>query len=209
VKEEDDQDIIRSKSAALSATPTSEQSPAGNLQAGPFISDLPMRPQFAHPIIPELPTQAHQFVEGPGMGVQSQQSVNPANGNMPLDMVQSPHDTSRRPSIFSDYASPGTNGIYPQQWQPGSSTANTSPMYAYTTTQTNSTQPSFVNHGVPLNQGSAFMGTSFEGSPRPSYDGGSNPMFRANELSQTPVAHSEGYNYLPPDNHHGSRNHMS
>ncbi|KAI9167492.1 hypothetical protein HJFPF1_03620 [Paramyrothecium foliicola] len=218
VKEEDDQEITRGRSAAL-ATPTSEQSPVSSLHTGPFINDLPMRPQFSHPIMPDMSTQHAHFVEGTGIPVQTQPPVNSGNGGLPLDMVQSPHDTSRRPSIFSDYASPGASNIYPQQWQPGSTTANTSPLYAYTTAQASTQQPSFVNSAVPMGHGQAFMATNFEGSPRPSYDPTANAMFRANELGQASVSHTEGYNYLPHDNRGlrvvpqgvdpASRNHLS
>jgi hypothetical protein len=203
VKREGGIETPRGNSTALSTDTTPEPRAAASIQASAYMNDLPLRQQYAHPIVPDLSGQGHHFVEGTGLTAQSQQPVNHGAGGMPMDLVQSPQDASRRPSIFSDYASPGTS-MYPQQWQPSSSTGN----YAYSATQPSNAHPPFVNHGMPLNQGPTFMSPGFEGSSRAGYDGAGGSMFRANELSHAPSAHSEGYSYLPNDSH-PPRNHMS
>ncbi|KAF4503882.1 hypothetical protein G6O67_008818 [Ophiocordyceps sinensis] len=199
--EEQPHDLQRSKPAAthcLVHTPTTAPANGHSLHGGPapYMGDLPVRGTPFHPpmIQTEMTPQQHSFVES----VNEQSAVSAGGGPLGLDLVASPHDTSRRPSVFSEYASPSGGNIYSQQWQQSSAGSNAPSMYAYTAQQAPTQQPAFVNQTVQISPGQPFMTNSFEGSPRPEYDTNGNGIFRAADLTQAPVSQQQGY-YVPSD----------
>lgn len=212
IKDEEEHDVQRSKPAVTNCivhTPTTAPSNGHTLHGGPgpFMGDLPVRGTPFHPpmIQTELAPPQHAFVESAGIPVNDQAAVNAGGGGaLTLDLVTSPHDTSRRPSVFSEYASPGGGNLYPQQWQQSSAGPSASPMYAYTAQQPAPQQPAFVNQTVQMNPGQPFMASSFEGSPRPEYDANGNPIFRAGDMPPAPVNQQQGY-YVPNDGRGGLR----
>ncbi|KAK5988914.1 hypothetical protein PT974_10411 [Cladobotryum mycophilum] len=208
-KDEEDHDLSRSKASvihALPSTATIEPGSATNLRGNTFLNDMSVRnSQFPPPMITDITTQQHSFVEGGGLSVHATQPVTTAGAPIPLDMVASPHDnTGRRPSVFSEYASPATN-LYPQQWSQASTGATASPMYPYATQQATPQSTTFVSPAVPMNPNQSFMTSSFEGSPRTEYDPNSNTIFRASDLPQAPVNQQQGYGYTLPDDGRGMR----
>lgn len=179
---------LRTDSATLSGIPTEA-----------FIGELPMRgSQFHPPMMNDLASQ-HSFVDSGNMPVHSQAGVAATGSSLSLDLVQSPHDASRRASVFSDFPSPGGNNMYPQQWQASSNAASASPMYAYATQQQNMEPGTFVSSGVPMDPNQSFMTTPFEEAPRPGYSGGQNGIFRPEEMPPGTVAQASGYNYVTND----------
>lgn len=218
-KEEDDHEVPRPKvntqqqqqqqQHCVVQTPTTGPSSAQSLHGGhgPFIGELPVRGTSFNPtMLPaDLASQPHTFVDSSGITVTDQATVTAPNGALTLDMVTSPHDTSRRASVFSEYTSPGGSNIYAQQWQQtGSTGPGQASMYAYTPAPNNAQQPPFMSQSVPMNTNQPFMGGTFEGSPRPEYDANGAPMFRTGEISHTPVNQAQSY-YVPNDNRNGLR----
>ena len=213
IKDEEDHDVHRSKPVVthcIVQPPTTAPANGHGLHggsSGPFMGDLPVRGTPFHPptIQTELAPQQHAFVESTGISVNDQATVNPGGGGaLGLDLVTSPHESSRRPSVFSEYTSPGGGGLYSQQWQQSSAGTNASPMYAYTAQQPAPQQPAFINQAVQMNPGQPFMTNSFEGSPRTEYDANGHPMFRTGDLPLGPVNQQQGY-YMPSDGRGGLR----
>lgn len=206
IKDEEQQhDLQRTKPATthcLVHTPTTAPTNGHGLHGGsaPYMGDLPVRGTPFHPpmIQTEMAPQQHSFVESGGMPVSEQSAVSAGSGPLGLDLVASPHDTSRRPSVFSEYASPGSGSMYSQQWQQTSAGPNAPSMYAYTAQQAPSQQPAFVGQTVQISPGQPFMASSFEGSPRTEYDTNGNALFRAADLPHAPVGQQQGY-YVPGD----------
>ncbi|EGX89113.1 kinesin, putative [Cordyceps militaris CM01] len=162
-----------------------------------FIGDLPMRgSQFQPPMMNEIAPQ-HNYVDNGPMQVHGQAGVS-ATSNLTIDLVPSPHDVSRRPSVFSDFPSPGST-MYSQQWQASSNGTNGSPMYAYAAQPPNIEAGPFVSPGVPMDPSQSFMTTSFEDAPRPGYTASQQGMFRQDEMSQSNVAQTTSYNYVTND----------
>ncbi|KAM3509080.1 hypothetical protein MY10362_000789 [Beauveria mimosiformis] len=163
-----------------------------------FIGDLPMRgSQFQPPMMNEM-TPQHNHVDNGSMQVHSQAGVSATSSNLTLDLVPSPHEVSRRPSVFSDFPSPGGT-IYSQQWQTSSNGTNGSPMYAYAAQQPSMEAGPFVSPGVPMDPNQTFMTTSFEEAPRPGYSAGQPSIFRPDDMSQGNVAQASGYSYVTND----------
>lgn len=179
---------VRTDSATLSGLPGES-----------LIGELPMRgSQFQPPMMGEM-TPQHSFVDDSAMQVHGQAGVAATGSNLTLDLVPSPHDVSRRPSVFSDFPSPGGN-MYSQQWQQASSNGSTgSPMYAYAAQQQNMEPGTFVSAGVPMDPNSSFMSTTFEEAPRPGYNAAQSGMFRADEMPSSSVGQAAGYNYVTND----------
>lgn len=208
IKDEDDHDA-RSKPLAAQCLPhptSSEPSSATSIRPPTFINDMTVRANaFPTSMIAEIPPQQHTYVEGGTMSVHSGQPVaTTAAANIALDMVASPHD-SRRPSVFSDYASPGGN-LYSQQWPQASTTTNASTMYPYSQQQA-ATQPTpFVGSGVSMTANQPFIASSFEAPHRNEYDQNGNPIFRSGDLSQAPpVNQQQGYGYAMSNDARGMR----
>lgn len=215
IKDEEDHELQRSKAGAgqghsMAHAATTAASNGHGLHGGPFMGDLPVRGTPFHPpmIQTDMASQQHSFVENGGLQVSDQGSVSGGSGGLTIDMVASPHDASRRPSVFSDYASPGGGALYHQPWQPSSAGPSSSSMYAYTGQQGGAPAPAFVGQAaVQLGAGPAFMAGSFEAPPRPDYDGGAaaaGAMFRAGDLQPAPVGQQQGY-YVPGDGRGGLR----
>ncbi|KID89318.1 Ydr124wp-like protein [Metarhizium guizhouense ARSEF 977] len=214
-KDEEDHELQRPKANTQHhcavQTPTTGPGSAQTLHGGhgPFTGELPVRGHSFNPsMLPaDIPSQPHTFMDSNGITVTDQASVTAPSGPLALDMVTSPHDTSRRPSVFSEYASPGGGNMYAQQWQqpqPGSTGPGQGSMYAYTPTQGNPQQPPYIGQGVPMNPNTPFIGGSFEGSPRPEYEANGPPIFRTGDMPHAPVNQSQGY-YVPNDGRSGLR----
>ncbi|KAF7558703.1 hypothetical protein G7046_g5458 [Stylonectria norvegica] len=188
----------------LPSSPTTDQGSGTGLHGAPFLDNLPVRnTQYAPAMMQEMAPEQHTFVEGHGMPVNDQNPVHGAAGNLTLDMgVPSPHDASRRPSLYNtpaDYTGQSGPAMYTQQWQqPGSTAPHTSSMYTFTQQQANPSTASYVSPGVPMNQNQHYMGNSFDGLSR-GYDPNHAAMFRPGGVPQ-PVLHPpQGYNYVPHD----------
>ena len=174
---------------------------------GSFMGDLPVRGTPFNPNIlpgemqPQAQAQAqtqphHSFVDSSAIAVNDPTgAMAAATGSLTLDMVQSPHDNSRRPSVFSEYASPGGTTMYAQPWQqPGSGGPGSSAVYSFTPAQNGPAQGSFMGHGMPMNTSQSFMGGSFEGSPpRQEFDANGAPIFRGGEMSHHQMNQQQGY----------------
>ncbi|TFB00902.1 Uncharacterized protein CCMA1212_007293 [Trichoderma ghanense] len=203
IKDEDDHDG-RSKPLAAQCLPhptASEPSSASSIRPPTFLNNA-----YAPPMIAEIPPQQHTFVEGGTMSVHSGQPVTTtAATNMALEMVPSPHDASRRPSVFSEYASPGGN-LYSQQWPQGSTTTNASTMYPYAQQQPPAQPAPFVASGVSITPNQSFIANSFEAPHRSEFDQNVNPIFRSGDLPQAPaVNQQQGYGYAMPSDARGLR----
>lgn len=186
--------VVRTDAATLS-----------NMPGDGFIGELPMRgSQFQPPMMNDMGSQ-HSFVDGGPMQVHGQNGVGSGGSSLTLDMVPSPHDASRRPSVFSDFPSPGGGNLYAQQWQPGTSGQSGSPMYAYGSQQQGMDGAPFVPQGVPMNANQSFMSNSSfdEGTSRHAFDATQSGLFRTDDLSQTAVGQASGYNYLSSDGRGG------
>ncbi|GAB0135833.1 hypothetical protein EsDP_00004156 [Epichloe bromicola] len=215
-KEEDDNDIprpnkVNAQQQCVVQTPTTGPTATQPLHGGhgPFMSELPVRGNsYNSAMVPaEISNQPHTFVDNGGITVTDQTAVTAPNPALTLDMVSSPHDTSRRPSVFSEYASPVGNNMYGQQWQQSASTGPTqTPMYSYAPPQGNPPQASFINQTVPMNPNQTFMGSSFEEPGRPEYDANGPSMFRTGGISHVSatVNQQAGY-YVPGDGRSGLR----
>ncbi|CAM1502993.1 Fc.00g077690.m01.CDS01 [Cosmosporella sp. VM-42] len=207
-RDEDEQDTSPAKPSVthgLMQASTTDHSSTATLHSSSFLGDLPVRgSQYPPPMMQEMAPEQHSFVEGSGLPVNGQAQVHANGGNLGLDMgVPSPHDNSRRPSLFSaaqaDYSNQGANSMYTQQWQPGSTAPNTSSMYTFTQQQTNQPQGSFGNPTVPMNQSQAYLGSSFDGLTRTNYDPNQSSLFRSTGVPQQPVHPSQTYNYMSHD----------
>ncbi|KOS18982.1 Uncharacterized protein ESCO_001154 [Escovopsis weberi] len=204
-RDDEDHGGPRSKPApaqGLQHTATIENGPAPTLRGNAYLGDISVRnTQFAQPMMADMAAQQHSFVENGGISVHAAQPVTSAGASsMPLDLVASPHDnTGRRPSVYSEYASPGTS-MYPQQWStPATGASAPPPMYPYAAQQAASQPASFVSQPVTMSSSQTFMSSPFEGSARSEYDPSANAMFRASELPQAPVSQQQGYGYTLPD----------
>jgi hypothetical protein len=213
LKDEDDLEMQRPKVNAQqhcvvqppTTGPGSAQQPLHGGH-GPFMGELPVRgTSFNGAMLPaDMSSQPHTFVDSNGITVTDQATVTAPNGALTLDLVTSPHDSSRRPSVFSEYASPGGGNLYTQQWQQtGSTGPGQAPMYAYTPTQGNQ-QPPFMGQTVPIGANQQYIGGTFEGSPRPEYDTNGAPIFRTGDMSHASVNQQQGY-YVPNDGRSGLR----
>ncbi|KAG6021053.1 hypothetical protein E4U41_002632 [Claviceps citrina] len=197
-----------SATATATATATTTQ-PLAHGGHGPFMSELPVRGNSYNSAMmtAEMSTQPHTLMDNGGITVTDQTAVTAPNPALTLDMVSSPHDTSRRPSAFSEYASPVANNLYGQQWQQaGSGGPTQTSLYSYTPPQGNPPQASFIGQAVQMNAGQSFMGNSFEESERPEYDPNGASMFRTGDMphAAATVSQQTGY-YVPGDGRSGLR----
>lgn len=173
-------------------TPNTGHSPATNPHSGSFLNELPMRGSQQHPpsaVLQDMGSHHHGFVEN---GI----PVNAPGANLGVDMVPSPQDASRRPSVYSDYGGVGNNSMYTQHWQPPTTSSDAQSLYA---NQTNSQPQPFVQP-VSVNHPQSYVPSTFvETMPRQGYDPNHNQIFRAGDVAQAPVNQQPGYNYLPND----------
>ncbi|KAI8964118.1 hypothetical protein F5Y11DRAFT_364433 [Daldinia sp. FL1419] len=167
----------------LMAQPHStEQSPTTQISNDTFVGEMPVRgTQYSQPVMStEIGPDRQTFVEAPSMP--SQAPLHPSTNLGLHDMYTSPHDSSRRSSMFttpSEYTSPATPTMY-QQWQTGSAAPSTPSAYTFPQ-QTSNTHQSFVSHtGVPMAQNQQYMNTtSFDGLSRGSHDAQHGGMIRS------------------------------
>ena len=146
----------------MQATAGDEHSPIGN----PFMGELPVRAgHYTNPMMhSDLNASQHHFVENGGIGVGGQAPLQPSM----QDMVPSPHDSSRRASLYtttpSEYGSPASNVVFSQQWQQPVTTAPSStPLYAFTPQQQGGPgQGPFVPQpGVAVPSGQQYISNHF------------------------------------------------
>ncbi|KAK3357107.1 hypothetical protein B0T25DRAFT_147256 [Lasiosphaeria hispida] len=179
---------------------SNSHSPVTNLQNAPFMGEIPVRgPQYPSNLIPpDLSSGQHSYVDSGNMAVGGPAPLQ-AHGSMHLqEMIPSPHDSSRRPSLFNspatEFPSPSGPGLYSGNWQQGTTAPGNAALYAY---QQPPPQPpgAFVPpQGVPLNQGTQYLSNSYHGLPHP------NDVYRGGNVGQSPVAHGSGYaNYISHD----------
>ena len=179
--------------------------PASNAEQGqntnihsPFIGDLPVRPaQYggAPMVTTDLPQEQHPYVEGGGGGglaVATQPPPLQAHSNMAMpEICPNPHDAGRRPSMFNsptEFQSSSGPGIYPSNWQSGTTAPSNTTMYSFTQHHQQSSPPGFVQSpSVPIgHQGQQYMGTSFDNMPR-GYDPNQAGLFRPGAVQPNPV----------------------
>ncbi|KAI1393760.1 uncharacterized protein F4822DRAFT_424223 [Hypoxylon trugodes] len=154
---------------------STDQSPTTQIPSEAFVGEMPVRgAQYAQSVLPPDMTAERQTYVDPAASMSSQPPLHPPPpANLGLhDMYTSPHDASRRSSMFttpSDYTNPATPTLY-QQWQhPGSTAPSNQSVYAFP--QTNSAPQSFVGHpGVQMQHSQQYMSASFDGLPRTSHD---------------------------------------
>ncbi|KAG5958474.1 hypothetical protein E4U57_001287 [Claviceps arundinis] len=194
-------------------TPTTGLPPTQGLHGGhgPFMSEVPIRDNSYHSdsMTAEIASQPHPFENNGGNTVADHPAATASNSGMTLDMVPSPHDNSRRQSVFSDYSSPVSNNLYGQQWQQTTSAGpSQAALYSYTPPQVSAAQTSFIGSTVSMNTASTFLNHSFEDSERSEYDtNGGASMFRAGDMTHSsgPGSHQGGGYYVPGDPRSGVR----
>lgn len=198
-----------------------EQSPSGNIPGGPYMGELPVRgPHYqSHIMPPDLGTGQHGFVESGNMGVNSAASLQAGN-NMPMqEVIQDPHSQSRRSSLFNspqEYGNSSATGMY-QAWQQATTAPSNSPMYAFTPQQAQPPQqgPFVQQQPLQMGQNQQFMGQTFDGLPRGSYDPSQGDLFRTSGVGSATVPHAQAFpGYIPHDGRGGikletlGRNHL-
>ncbi len=168
-----------------------------------YLSELPHRnhPAFPPPALMhhEIGSEHHTaYVDG-GSGIGVGHSQNPMadshSGVAMQQIVPSPHETSRRSSMYNptaDFsAAPASSSMYPA-WQQGS-TASWQQAQAQAQVQAQSPHGSFVS------QSQGYMGHTFEPLPRGSYDTVHDNMFRAGNAPGPSGAGSQsGYSMQMP-----------
>ncbi|ROV98939.1 hypothetical protein VSDG_03675 [Cytospora chrysosperma] len=177
----------------LLSTPSTDQSPAGNLHGGPFLGELPVRGhQYHQPTLlqPDLSAGQSSFVEANSMGVNSNQPPLSQAASIPLqETFSDPHASSRRPSLYTsptEYGSTSASGMY-QTWH--QTNAPSAPS-VYSFNHQHQQQPhqsgSYVDQQpVPLTQTSQFPETaSFDSMQRSSYDTAPTSLYRTTSVPQ-------------------------
>lgn len=195
---------------ALMPIPTTDHSPTTNIQPG-FVSEMPIRNQYSTTLMPPDLTPDQHFVENGGISVGGQTSLQQHGAPVQMqEMIPSPHETSRRPSLFSpasDYASTAASGLYPGAWQQTTTAPGSATMYSFGTPSQQPQQPphpplphpqgAFVSHqGVQIGQNQPpYMGSSFDTLPHTS-----NGLFRGPNVGQGSVSHGQSYpSYMQHD----------
>jgi len=189
---------------SLITTPTTEHSPAGPLHGGPFVNDLPVRPaQYAQSMITS-DLEQHHYAEGGALTVGAPPPLQP-HGSMAMTDMLGPHDTSRRPSFYSqsEYPTPSASLYNANNWQTSTTAPSATPMYANTFTPQQQHHPSQPAAGtyvqqqpVTMAQGQSYLGAAYDGLPR--YD---NDLFRPAAVTNNPASQSPGYpTYVNHDN---------
>ncbi|KAI0010301.1 hypothetical protein F4779DRAFT_315729 [Xylariaceae sp. FL0662B] len=172
-------------------------SPASQMSGEGFVGDIPVRSaHFPQPVMgPEMTAERPAFVEATSMPGQPSLHTTASLGLQ--TMYTSPHDSSRRSSIFaspSEYASPATPTMYPQ-WQTGSAAPSNAPVYAFPQ-QAASGHPPFVGQpGVEMPQNQQYLGAGFDGLPRGPHDAHHGNIYRPGGVGQSslPQPNYPGY----------------
>lgn len=192
----------------LISTPSTEHSPAGPLQGGQFVGELPVRP--AQYVTADMDTEHHSYVEDGNMAVTAQATLQ-SHGSMAMTDILAPHDTGRRPSLYNsptEYSNPsGAGGLYnPNSWQTATSAPSATSMYAnsFTQQQAHTPQPpqgAFVHQPpVTMTQGQPYIGAPFDGLPRYDHAAHGN-VFRSAMLPHSPGPQPQAYQaYMHHDN---------
>jgi hypothetical protein len=185
-------------STMMPAQPSAEHSPTSHMSAGPYLTEMPVRGgSYQQQLMGgELHQEQSHFVEAAPMTTQSASMHGP--NALPLhDMFPSPHDTSRRPSMFpppAEYASPATPAVYPGGWQSTTAAPSSSPMYSYPPQQPGPQQAFVGQHGVPMPHGQQFMASSnFDGLTRTNHDPSHGSMYRPTNLGHNPGQQTSVY----------------
>ncbi|KFA79914.1 hypothetical protein S40288_10030 [Stachybotrys chartarum IBT 40288] len=179
-------------------------SPRSLTQPTHLANEVPLRnSQYSGPLISDPAVQQQGFSKSNGVPIQVQeQTASTSSGGITTGGVSSPHDTSRRHSLYSDYSTSTNAAVaYTQQpWQPGSASTTASPLYAFTPTHSSPShsQPAaYVQHPVPLNSDSSYVVGSFHGSLPPVYRPNSNSLFIPAALDHTCPAGQTWYSCVP------------
>ncbi|KAK3379818.1 hypothetical protein B0T24DRAFT_170561 [Lasiosphaeria ovina] len=188
---------------SMMPAPGNDHSPATNVRASSFMSDIPVRGiQYPPPVMPsDLGPEQHSYVESGSMPVGGQAPLHTHGTIQMQDMIPSAHDSSRRQSLYNSPAElpgPSGAGLYSSHWQQATTAPGNAPLYAFTPHQQAPQPPSgaFVpQQAVPINQSHQY---SFNELPH------STNMFRSSSIGQPPVPQGQSYpNYLPHLPHDG------
>ena len=175
------------------------QSPATGPHGTGFMGDLPMRNQQIGPthMVADMgaPQAQHEqsFVDDTQL-VNGPSNINTSGpGGLGVDVITSPHDLSRRSTaVFTDYSNVQGNGLYPPQWQSGTTAPSAHGLYA----QPHAHPQTFVTPGVSATQQqqqASYLSNVVDGR---SYEG---PKFRG-DLQQPQVTHQQqSYTYVTND----------
>lgn len=188
-------------SHTLMPIPTTDHSPTANIQPG-FVSEMPIRNPYPTTLMPPDLTPDQHYVENGGISVGGQASLQQHGAPVQMqEMIPSPHETSRRPSLFSpasDYGSTTAPGLYPGTWQQTTTAPGSATMYSFGAPSQQPQQPppplphpqgSFVSHqGVQIGSQPPYMGSSFDTLPHTS-----NGLFRGPNVGQGSVPHGQSY----------------
>ncbi|KAJ9154838.1 hypothetical protein NKR23_g2420 [Pleurostoma richardsiae] len=195
----------KTTSQGMILTNTADQGPTGSLQGSSFMSNLPVRPpHYQSPLVPaELSGSQQSYVEGGSLSVNSQAPLQPPSAMSLQEPYPDPHGASRRQTMFAsptEYANPPGPALY-QGWQQSTTAPSNSPMYAFTQQHQAPQQGPFVQQpAVPIAAAPPYLGQSFDGIHRATYDPNQSTMFRNNSVPPVTVPHTQAYpSYLPHD----------
>lgn len=178
----------------LLSTPSTDQSPAGNLHGGPFLGELPVRAhQYHQPTLmqPDLSAGQPNFVEANPMGVNSNQPPLSQSTSIPLqETFSDPHASSRRPSLYAsptEYSNTSAPGMY-QTWHQ-TNPPSASSLYSFNhqhQQQPSHQSGSYVDQQpVPLAQPPQFPeAASFDNMQRNSYETAPTSLYRTTSVPQ-------------------------
>ncbi|KAK5652525.1 hypothetical protein OQA88_10431 [Cercophora sp. LCS_1] len=187
-------------SHSIMSTASTSHSPATNLQGPSFIGEIPVRgpPQFSQSIMPEMSSNQHSYVESTNITVGGPPPLQSHGSIHMQDMLPSPHESNRRPSLFNspgtEFASTPNPGLYPGAWQQSTTAPANTTMYAFSTQQQQTQTPnSFLpQSSVPLSSPSYLGSSQFGSLPHPTN------LYQSNGVGQNTASHSQGY-----QNYHG------
>lgn len=152
-KDEDVEPTVQSRTAMWNAmrprlsVRTDAATPSG-LLGGAFTGQLQMRgSRFQLPM-----TLQRSFVD-----VTIQGRGQAATGSYLIpDYTPSPPEANEGPSVFGEFANPGGNDLYPQQWQASSNVATNLPWYVCARQQQNMEPYMSLSPGMPVEQSTAY-----------------------------------------------------
>ncbi|KAI5868132.1 hypothetical protein GGS23DRAFT_544176 [Durotheca rogersii] len=202
---------------------SAEQSPAMQMSSDAFGEMQGRGTAYPQPVLGQEMVTAERSaftVEGASLSGQAP-ALHPTPGLGIHEMYASPHESSRRSSMFaspSEYTSPATPNMYPQwQGQGVSAPPSGSSIYSFPQPQPqpagaqhhhhhNHQQPpppppSFVAHtGVAIAHSQSYGSPSFDGLPRAAHDAQQHSagLYRPAPLGQASLPHPGYQNYLSP-----------